>query len=364
MKGRVAVGPGDGIGPEVVEEGVKVLKAAAKKYGHQFELEYFDIGGISIDKYGTDLTPESLELCRKSDAILFGAAGGPKWDIPGVAKYYANRCVLTIRQEFGLWANIRPVKVYPGMENCSPLKPGLVKGVDLIVLRENTGGAYFGQPKKQWQEDGERKAVDSMVYAEHEIVRIVTMGFELARQRKQKLASIEKANVTETGKLWRKIATELSEKYPDVAIEHMYADAATMWLMREPARFDVMVMGNLYGDILSDQASTVSGSLGMGGSAQLAGLPQPDQRVFGFYESAHGSAPDIAGKGIANPIATILSVAYMLHYTFGLAKEAAAIDSAVATAVKKYRTGDVMEDGLTKVGTQQMGDLIAAAVAA
>jgi len=361
MKGRIAVGPGDYIGPEVVAEGIKVLKAVEKKYGHEFELKYFDIGGGSIDKFGTDLTQENLDLCRTCDAILFGAAGGPKWDIPG-AKFYANRCVLTIRREFGLYANLRPVLVFPGMEGCSPLKSERVKGVDLIVVRENTGGAYFGQPKKQWVENNERVSVDTMFYAEHEIVRILRVGFELARSRRKKLTSVEKANVTETGKLWRVIATEMHAEYPDIELDHMYADACTMWLLRAPAQLDVLVMGNLYGDIISDEASTLAGSLGMGPSAQIAGLPKKGERVFGFYESAHGSAPDIAGKGVANPIATILSVALMMEHTYGLTKEARAIEKAVEEVVQTVRTPDIMEAGKTRVGTQEMGDRIAAAV--
>jgi 3-isopropylmalate dehydrogenase len=361
MKGKIAVGPGDYIGPEVVAEGIKVLKAIEKKFGHEFELKYFDIGGASIDKFGEDITTENLAMCRTCDAILFGSAGGPKWDLPG-AKRYANAAVLTIRKEFGLYANLRPVVVFPGMERCSPVRPDLVKGVDLIVVRENTGGAYFGQPKKQWVENNERMAVDTMFYSEHEIVRILRVGFELARSRRKKLTSVEKANVTETGKLWRKIATEMHAEYPDIALDHMYADACTMWLMRAPAQLDVLVTGNLYGDILSDEASTLAGSLGMGPSAQIAGLPQKGERVFGFYESAHGSAPDIAGKGIANPIATILSVALMLEHTYRLLDEAKAINAAVAKVVKTSRTPDVMEDGMKRVGTTEMGDLIVAAL--
>jgi 3-isopropylmalate dehydrogenase len=361
MKGKIAVGPGDYIGPEVVAEGIKVLKAVEKKYGHEFELEYFDIGGGSIDKFGTDLTQENIDLCRTCDAILFGSAGGPKWDVPG-AKFYANRCVLTIRQEFGLYANLRPVVVFPGMEGCSPIKSDRVKGVDLIVVRENTGGVYFGQPKKQWVENNERMAVDTMFYSEHEIVRILKVGFELARSRRKKLTSVEKANVTETGKLWRKIATEMHADYPDIALDHMYADACTMWLLKAPAQLDVLVMGNLYGDIISDEASTLAGSLGMGPSAQLAGLPKKGERVFGFYESAHGSAPDIAGMGVANPIATILSVALLLEHTYQLIDEARAISAAVARVVLTNRTPDVMEDGMKRVTTTEMGDLIVAAL--
>lgn len=362
MKGKIAVGPGDGIGPEIVAEGVKVLQAVAKKYGHEFTLKYFDIGGISIDKHGESITAEAMALCKESDAIFFGAAGGPKWDSPD-AKQYSNIAVLQIRKEFGLYTNLRPVKVYPGMENCSPLRPEKVKGVDLIVVRENTGGAYFGQPKKQWVENGKRMAVDTMLYSEDEIERILRVGFELARSRRKKLASVEKANVTETGKLWRAMATEMQSEYPDVAVEHVYTDACTMWLLRKPTDFDVLVMANLFGDIVSDEASTLAGSLGMGPSAQIAGLGQAGKQQFGFYESAHGSAPRHAGKNEANPIATILSASLLLKYTYRLEKEANCIEDAVAKTVLTHRTYDIMEEGKAKVGTREMGDLIAEAVA-
>ena len=361
MKGTIAVGEGDGIGPEIIAEGVKVLKAVEKKYGHEFTLKYFDIGGVSIDKFGTPLTDENIQLCRSSDAFLHGSVGGPKWDYPG-SKAYTNTCGLRIRKEFDVYANLRPVKVYPGMEGCSPLKSETVKGMDLVVVRENTGGAYFGQPKKQWKEGAVRWAVDTMIYSEPEIERILRVGFELARLRRKKIASVEKQNVTETGKLWRAMAIEMSKEYPDVELEHVLADACTAWLLRDPAKFDVLVMGNLYGDIISDEAAAISGSLGMGGSAQLAGLPAGNERAWGFYESAHGSAPDIAGQGIANPIATILSVGYMLEYTYGLHREAEAIDKAVAKVVLQHRTKDIMEKGKTLVSTKEMGDLIAAAI--
>ena len=361
MKGTIAVGPGDGIGPEIIAEGVKVLQAVEKQYGHEFTLDYFDIGGISIDKYGTPLTEENLDLCRRSDAILFGALGGPKWDYPG-APVYTNTAGLRLRKEFDLYANIRPAKVYPGMEGCSPIRPDSARGMDVIVVRENTGGAYFGQPKKQWTEDGKRWAVDTMIYSEPEIERILRVGYELASTRRRKLASVEKSNVTETGKLWRAMATEMQGEFPDVQLEHVLADACTMQLLREPTHFDVLVMGNLFGDLISDEAAGIAGSLGMGPSAQLAGSGVGGQRQFGYYESIHGSAPDIAGMGIANPIATIVSAAFMLQYTYGLPREAAAIDAAVAEVVLQHRTRDIMEEGKTLVSTKEMGDLIAAAV--
>jgi len=360
MKGKIAVGSGDGIGPEIIVEGVKILEAVSKKYNHEFELTYVDIGGVAIDKYGTSLPDESLKICRESDAILFGAAGGPKWDYPG-AKEYANAAVLLIRKEFGLFANLRPVKVYPSMVNCSPVKPEIVSGVDLIVLRENTGGAYFGEPKKQWQTDEGRMAVDSMLYSEKEIERIVRAGFELARSRRKKLCSVDKANVLLSSRLWRQIADELAPQYPDVELEHAYADACTMWLLRRPRDFDVLVMSNLFGDIISDEASVLAGSLGMLPSAQIAGSGIGGT-TFGFYESSHGSAPKHAGKNVANPIATIFSAAMMLQYSFGLTEEAKCIEQAVAKTVCTHRTYDIMEEGKTKVGTKEMGDLIAQAI--
>jgi len=362
MKGKIAVGPGDGIGPEIITEGVKILEAVAKKYGHEFTLTYVDIGGVAIDKYGTSLPDESLKICRESDAILFGAAGGPKWDYPG-AKEYSNAAVLLIRKEFGLFANLRPVKVFPNMVNCSPVKPEIVRGVDLIVLRENTGGAYFGEPKKQWRTREGRMAVDSMLYSEHEIERVVRVGFELARARRKKLCSVDKANVLLSSRLWREIADELAPQYPDVELEHAYADACTMWLLRRPRDFDVLVMSNLFGDIISDEASVLAGSLGMLPSAQIAGLRIGEGVMFGFYESSHGSAPKYAGKNVVNPIATILSVSMMLQYTYSLNQEARCIEEAVEKTVRDYRTYDIMEEGKTKVGTKEMGDLIAEAIA-
>lgn len=362
MKGKIAVGPGDHIGPEIVAEGIKILKAVSKKYGHEFELHYVDIGGVAIDKYGVPCPEESLKVCRECDAIFFGAAGGPKWEYPKV-KEDANTGVLNLRKEFGLFANLRPVKIFPPMVNCTPLKPEVVSGVDLIVLRENTGGAYFGQPKKQWRSEEERMAVDSMLYSEHEIERILRVGFELARSRRKKLCSVDKANVLQVGKLWRVIAKELALEYPDVELEHAYVDACSMWLLKRPTDFDVIVMSNLFGDILSDEASVLAGSLGMAGSAQLAGSGTGGT-MFGLYESSHGSAPKHTGKNDVNPIATILSVSYMLRYTYGLIEEVECIEQAIEKALQNSRTYDVMEEGKTKVGTSEMGDLIAEAIAA
>ena len=361
MKGKIAVGPGDGIGPEIIDEGVKALQAVAGKYGHDFELTYVDIGGVAIDKHGTALPEASLQACRESDAILFGAAGGPKWDYPG-SKEQATYGVLLLRREFGLFANLRPIKVFPSMVNCSPVKPEIVKDVDLIIVRENTGGAYFGEPKKQWRTAEGRAAVDSMLYSEKEVERVIRVGFELARSRRKKLCSADKANVLESSRLWRQVANELAPEYPDVTLEHAYADACAMWLLKRPRDFDVLVMSNLFGDVISDEASVLAGSLGMLSSAQIAGSGIGGT-TFGFYESSHGSAPKHAGKNIANPIATIFSVAMMLQYTFGLTEEAKAIETAVEKTVATHRTYDIMEEGKTKVGTREMGDLIAKAIA-
>ena len=362
MKGKIAVLPGDGIGPEIVAEGVKVLEAVSHKYSHEFSLNYADVCGIAIDKHGTSLPDETMRLCRDSDAILFGAGGGPKWDYPGV-KEYSGAALLRLRKQFGLFANLRPVKVFPEMENCSPVKPELVKGVDLLVLRENNGGVYYGEPKKQWQTEEGRMGVDTMSYSEHEIERIVRAGFELARSRRKKLCSVDKANVLQVSQLWRQIANELQQEYPDVELSHAYADACTMWLIRQPRDFDVLVMANLFGDIISDEASVLAGSLGMLPSAQLAGSGTTGEKVFGLYESAHGSAPKHAGKNDANPIATIFSVSMMLKYSFGLVEEEKCIEKAVQKTLGTYRTYDIMEEGKTKVGTKEMGDLIVEAIA-
>jgi len=363
MRGKIAVGLGDGIGPEIVTEGIKILEAVARKYNHDFALTYFEIGGAAIDKYGTSLPDKSLEICHENDAILFGAAGGPKWDNAGTTETSAGAAILTIRKEFGLFANLRPVKVLATMVNCSPVKPEIVRDVDLIVLRENNGGAYFGQPKKRWWTDEGRMAIDSIFYSEHEIERVLRVGFELARARRKKLCSVDKANVLKSSELWREIANELVPQYPDVELSHAFADACTMWLMRRPRDFDVLVMENLFGDVISDEASVLAGSLGMLPSAQLSGLRNGKGVMFGFYESSHGSAPKYAGKNVANPIATILSVSMMLRYTYGLEQEAKCIEDAVEKTLGTYRTYDVMEEGKTKVGTREMGDLIAKEIA-
>jgi 3-isopropylmalate dehydrogenase len=363
VEGKILVLPGDGIGPEVVAEAVKVLEAVGHEYGHRFELTYAEIGGIPIDKYGVALPEETLRLSRRSDAILLGAVGGPRWADPR-AKVQPEDGLLALRKKLGLFANLRPVKVFSELVDSSTLKPEVVQGVDLIVLRELTGGAYYGKPKKQWQTPTGRKAVDSMLYSEMEIERILRVGFELARMRRKKLASVDKANVLQSSRLWRQIANELAPQYPDVELTHVLADACAMRLVLSPRDFDVIVAENTFGDILSDEASMLAGSMGMLPSASLSMIPKSGSRTFGLYEPVHGSDPERAGKNVDNPIATILSAAMMLQYSLALYREAEAIERAVEGVLKAgYRTWDIMSPGKTQVGTREMGDLIAQRIA-
>ena len=358
MKFDIAVLPGDGIGPEVAAEGVKVLEAVAKRFGHELALHYGDIGGVAIDKYGVALTKETLAMCKGCDAVLLGAVGGPKWDDPR-AKVRPEDGLLGLRKGLGLFANLRPVKVFPVLVDAANLKPTVIRGVDLVVVRELTGGLYFGRPKKQWQTAMGRKAVDTLAYSEKEIERILRVGFELARVRRKKLTSVDKANVLESSRLWRQIAIELSQDYPDVELQHMLVDACAMRLIQRPADFDVIVTENMFGDILTDEASMLAGSMGMLPSASLAGIPREGQKTFGMYEPIHGSAPRRAGQNIANPIATILSVAMMLRYSLGLVQGAEAVERAVNEVLEQgYRTYDIMGEGKTQVGTREMGDLV------
>lgn len=363
MEYSIAVLPGDGIGPEVMAEGVKVLEAVGRRFGHTFKTSFGRIGGNAIDDFGTPLPDETLALCQRADAILFGAVGGPRWDDPR-AKVRPEDGILAIRKGLGLFANLRPVKAYPAIINASPIKPHLLRGVDMIVVRELTGGLYFARPKKRWQTASGRRAVDTLRYTEQEIERIVRVGFELARGRRKLLTSVDKANVLESSRLWREVANEVSRDYPDVKLEHVLVDSASMMLVRNPARFDVVVAENTFGDILTDEASVLAGSMGMLPSASLAGLPRAGaRRAVSLYEPIHGSAPDIAGQGIANPIGTILSVAMMLRYSFGLEKEAAAVEQAVEGVLAEgYRTRDIAADGGEVVNTAKMGDIIAGRV--
>jgi 3-isopropylmalate dehydrogenase len=357
MKFDIAVLPGDGIGPEVIAQALKVLQTVGEKFGHSFRLRDGLIGGVAIDTLGTALSDETLKMCKQCDAVLLGAVGGSKWDDPK-AKVHPEDGLLALRKGLGLFANLRPVKVFPMLVNSTNLKPEVVKGVDLVVVRELTGGLYFGQPKKQWRTANGRQAVDTLAYSEMEIERILRVGFELARSRRKKLTSVDKANVLQSSRLWRQIAIEISANYPDVELQHMLVDACAMRFIQRPGEFDVLVTENMFGDILTDEASMLAGSMGMLPSASLAGIPKG--RTFGMYEPIHGSAPSRAGQNLANPIATISSVAMMFRYSLALEAEAQTIENAVlATLEQGYRTYDIMSEGKIKVGTKEMGDLIA-----
>jgi 3-isopropylmalate dehydrogenase len=357
MEFDVAVLAGDGIGPEVIGQALKVLQSVGEKFGHSFHLHDDLIGGVAIDTLGTALSEETLKMCKQCHAVLLGAVGGSKWDDPQV-KIHPEDGLLALRKGLRLFANLRPVKVFPMLVNSTNLKPEVVRGVDLVVVRELTGGLYFGQPKKQWRTSKGRQAVDTLAYSEAEIERILRVGFELARSRGKKLTSVDKANVLQSSRLWRQIAIELSADYPDVELQHMLVDACAMRFIQRPSEFDVLVTENMFGDILTDEASMLVGSMGMLPSASLAGIPKG--RTFGMYEPIHGSAPSRAGQNLANPIATILSVAMMLHYSFALETEAQTVENAVLTTLEQgYRTYDIMSEGKTKVGTKEMGELIA-----
>jgi len=359
---EMALLPGDGIGPDVITEGIKVLEAIGKRFDHRFNLHEGLVGGVAIDKEGTALSSATLKMCRDSDAVLLGAVGGPKWDDP-LSKVHPEDGLLALRGELGLFANLRPVKVSPVLVDSTNLKPEVIRGVDLIFVRELTGGLYFAKPKKRWQTSGGRMATDSMTYSEQEVERIVRVGFELAKLRRKKLTSVDKANVLESSRLWRQVTMEVAKEYPDVELDHMLVDACSMRLIQNPTYFDILVTENMFGDILTDEASMLAGSMGMLPSASLAGVPREGVRTFGMYEPIHGSAPRRAGLDLANPIAIILSIAMMLRYSFGLTKEAKTVETAVDEVLSQgYRTYDIMAEGKTKVGTAEMGDLIAGKV--
>ena len=358
MDYKIAVLPGDGIGPEVTNESVRVLNAIGERFGHTFEYEHGAVGGNAIDDYGNALPDSTLRTAKAADAVLFGAVGGPKWDDPR-AKTRPEDGLLAIRQGLDLFANLRPVQVVPQLIDASTLKPSVLEGVDFVVVRELTGGLYYGKPKKRWSNSRGRRGVDTMYYSEEFIARVLRVGFELARMRRKKLTSVDKANVLESSRLWREIAMEMGEEYPDVELEHVLVDTAAMQLVRAPSRFDVMVAENTFGDILTDEAAVLSGSMGMLPSASLAGVPEAGGRAFGLYEPIHGTAPDIAGQGIANPIASILSTAMLLRYSLGLDEAAALVEDAVSRALADgYRSGDIASPGDNVVGTTQMGDII------
>jgi len=346
MNPHILLLPGDGIGPEVVATAVQVLEAVGSKYGHVFSFREELIGGCAIDRYGAAITDETLAACKASDAVLLGAVGGPKWDDPQ-GKVRPEQGLLRLRKSLGVFANLRPVRIHPDLVNVSPLKPEKLAGVDMLVVRELTGGLYFGQPRGRDIVDGATRAVDTLEYYDYEIRRVMDLAFRQARGRRKRVTSVDKANVLESSRLWRQIATEVGLAYPDVALEHVLVDTASMQLIANPARFDVLVTENMFGDILTDEASVLAGSMGVLPSASLGdGGP-------GLYEPIHGSAPDIAGKGIANPIGMILSAALMLRYSCGLEQEAMAIESAVdRTLAAGRRTADLGG----KLTTRHMAD--------
>ena len=357
MSYNIAVIPGDGIGPEIVREAQKVLDAAGKKYG--FELNYTEVlmGGASIDVHGVPLTDEAIATAKASDAVLMGSIGGDA----KTSSWYKlapnlrpEAGLLKIRKELNLFANLRPAYLYEELKEACPLRDDIIgDGFDMMIMRELTGGLYFGE-RHTTEENGVRKAVDTLSYDENEIRRIAVRGFDIARKRRHKVTSVDKANVLDSSRLWRSVVEDVAKDYPDVTLEHMLVDNCAMQLVRDPKQFDVILTENMFGDILSDEASMVTGSIGMLSSASL------NETKFGLYEPSHGSAPDIAGKDLANPIATIISAAMMLRFSLDLDEAADAIEAAVKQVLKDgYRTGDIMSEGCTKVGTVQMGDLIA-----
>ena len=357
MEAKITLLPVDGIGPEVVAEAQKVLQAVARQYGHTFTFSECLAGGIAIDETGNPLPDETLAACLASDAVLLGAVGGPRWSDPS-AEVRPEQGLLKLRKLLGVFANIRPVKVFAALAEASPLQPERVKDVDLVFVRELTGGIYFGRPQGREEVNGERSGFDTMRYSALEVQRVVRVAFEMARQRQRKVTSVDKANVLASSRLWREVAHEVAAEYPDVAYEDVLVDACAMYLINRPAAFDVLVTGNMFGDILSDEASMISGSLGMLPSASLGG-----EGSVGLYEPIHGSAPDIAGKGIANPLATILSAAMLLRSSLGLSDEADAVELAVSQVLDDgYRTADLARTGETAVSTQEMGDLVVAAL--
>lgn len=361
-KYKIAVLAGDGIGPEVCAEGVKVLHAVERRFGHQFDMTEALIGGAAIDKYGVAIQPETLALCKRSDAVLFGAVGGPKWDDPR-ASVRPEQGLFVLRRGLGLFANLRPVKVHPLLLDSSTLRRDVLDGVDLMVVRELTGGLYFGKPQRRWETTRGRQAVDTMRYSEVEVRRVLQVGFDLARKRRRKLTSVDKANVLDTSRMWREIATEMGKANSDVELDHLLVDSCAMHLIRRPASFDVIVTENMFGDILTDEASMLAGSMGMLPSASLGKL-RSDGTGFGLYEPIHGTAPDIAGQGKANPLAMILSTAMLLRLSLGLGAEAGIIEGAVDSVLhQNLRTPDLAQEGTKTVSTTAMGDAVAATVA-
>lgn len=358
MKAKIALLPGDGIGPEVVQAAVIVLEAIADRFGHTFQMEEYLLGGAAIDDFGTALPDETLEACQHADAILLGAVGGPKWDDP-TAFVRPEQGLLGLRIELGLFANLRPVLLYPTLLDASPLRPELLREVDLLVVRELTGGIYYGKPRLRRTVAGEIQALDTMIYAEREVRRVARVAFEIAQERRRKVTSVDKANVLECSRLWRQTVSLVAQEYPDVILEHILVDAAAMYLVTRPASFDVILTPNMFGDILSDEASVLSGSLGNMPSASLGEILNSLECIRGMYEPIHGSAPTIAGKGIANPIGTILSAALLMRHSLGLENEARSVESAVEEAISAgYRTVDLAQDSQETLSTNEMTDVI------
>ncbi len=356
MEKKIAVIRGDGIGPEIVSEAIKVLDAVAAKYGHTFTYDEVDMGGVAIDKWGEPLPRAMLDKCLAADSVLLGAVGGPKWDgLPGAQR--PEKGLLALRAGMGLYSNLRPAKLWPQLAEASPLKPSIVaQGIDFIVVRELIGGVYFGEHKTETI-DGQQVATDVMPYSEAEIERIGRIAFETARKRRKKVTSVDKANVLDTSRLWRAVMHRLAAEYPDVEYSDMLVDNTAMQIVKNPAQFDVVVTENMFGDILSDEASMITGSIGMIPSSSLG------EGTRGLYEPIHGSAPDIAGQDKANPIGTILSAAMMLKYSFDMDEEAAAIEAAVHKVLDAgKRTGDSMAEGCSLVSCSEMGSAIAAAL--
>jgi len=350
MENRIILLPGDGIGKEILEAAVKVLHVVEEKFNHRFVYETHAIGGNAIDRFGVPLTDETVNACKNADAVLLGAVGGPKWDnVP--ADIRPEKGLLKIRKELGLFANLRPIKAFASLLHASPLKEHIIKDSDILIVRELTSGIYFGKPSER-RENG-NVVVDTLYYERYEIERIVDKAFQFARMRKKKLTSVDKANVLESSRVWREIVNEKSGQYPDVVVEHLLVDAASMKLITNPSQFDVLVTENMFGDILSDEASVLTGSLGMLPSASI----RSDQ--FGLYEPIHGSAPDIAGKGMANPIGMILSAALMLRFSFVMEEEASAIEAAVnETLSDGYHTADLQIENGTKLSTNEITEVI------
>ncbi len=351
---KIAVLPGDGIGPEVMEQAVKVLQKVSSLYKFNLDYEYADVGGAAIDNYGKALPDSTIAVCEQSDAVLFGSVGGPAWEHLPPEEQPERGALLPLRKHFDLYCNLRPAKVFPSLASASPLKPEIVKtGFDILCVRELTGGIYFGKPKGREGEGPGETAYDTMIYSRFEIQRIARMAFEAATKRNNIVTSVDKANVLSSMVLWRKVVTETAKEFPDITLNHIYVDNCTMQLVKDPHQFDVLLCPNMFGDIISDECAMITGSMGLLASASL------NEEKFGLYEPAGGSAPDIAGKGIANPIAQILSSAMMLKYTFEFSEAASSIEKAISNVLAKgILTADLTTDKQQPVSTQEMGNAI------